>query len=109
MDSETMKRDRALCFRMLADPTRLGIIDILANSEATVTEIAEMFKDQVGKAAVSMSLAKLRDGGFVDYRVISTESEPFKRSHRYYLTGNGRKLAGVSSHLLEQNFDRFNI
>lgn len=53
-------------FRMLADPTRLHILAILADTEADVTVLTEACG--VSRTAVSQHLAKLRFTGLVDTR-----------------------------------------
>ncbi|MGN2638988.1 ArsR/SmtB family transcription factor [Nocardia takedensis] len=53
-------------FRMLADPTRLHILAILADTEADVTALTEACG--VSRTAVSQHLAKLRFTGLVHTR-----------------------------------------
>lgn len=53
-------------FRMLADPTRLHILAILAETEADVTALTEACG--VSRTAVSQHLAKLRFTGLVETR-----------------------------------------
>ena len=53
-------------FRMLADPTRLHILALLADAEADVTALTEACG--VSRTAVSQHLAKLRFTGLVDTR-----------------------------------------
>ncbi|MGW4364083.1 ArsR/SmtB family transcription factor [Nocardia takedensis] len=53
-------------FRMLADPTRLHILAILADAEADVTALTEACG--VSRTAVSQHLAKLRFTGLVETR-----------------------------------------
>ena len=53
-------------FRMLADPTRLHILAILADTEADVTALTEACG--VSRTAVSQHLAKLRFTGLVETR-----------------------------------------
>lgn len=53
-------------FRMLADPTRLHILWILAEAEADVTALTEACG--ASRTAVSQHLAKLRFTGLVDTR-----------------------------------------
>ncbi|MEV6325619.1 metalloregulator ArsR/SmtB family transcription factor [Nocardia sp. NPDC051787] len=53
-------------FRMLADPTRLHILWILAGAEADVTALTEACG--ASRTAVSQHLAKLRFTGLVDTR-----------------------------------------
>ncbi|WP_406278169.1 metalloregulator ArsR/SmtB family transcription factor [Nocardia sp. NBC_00881] len=53
-------------FRMLADPTRLHILWILAQNEADVTALTDSCG--ASRTAVSQHLAKLRFTGLVDTR-----------------------------------------
>ena len=53
-------------FRMLADPTRLHILAVLADTEADVTTLTEACG--VSRTAVSQHLAKLRFTGLVETR-----------------------------------------
>lgn len=53
-------------FRMLADPTRLHILAILADAETDVTALTEACR--ASRTAVSQHLAKLRLAGLVDTR-----------------------------------------
>ncbi|RJO73857.1 transcriptional regulator [Nocardia panacis] len=53
-------------FRMLADPTRLHILWLLAESESDVTALTEACG--ASRTAVSQHLAKLRFTGLVDTR-----------------------------------------
>lgn len=53
-------------FRMLADPTRLHILCLLAEGEADVTALTDAC--EVSRTAVSQHLAKLRLTGLVDTR-----------------------------------------
>jgi DNA-binding transcriptional ArsR family regulator len=61
-------------FAALADPTRRLLLERLAASERTVTELADGFA--MSQAAISQHLRSLRDAGLVEVR-------PDGR-HRYY-------------------------
>lgn len=52
-----------LGFRALADPTRRGILRILAREDLTIAEVAENF--QMTRAAVKKHLTMLSDGGLI--------------------------------------------
>ena len=51
-------------FRALADPTRRGILELLARRDLTAGEIAEEFP--IAFASVSRHLALLKEAGLVD-------------------------------------------
>lgn len=53
-------------FRVLADPTRLEIVNVLRNGEATVSELIE--RTHAGQANVSRHLQFLHRLGFVSRR-----------------------------------------
>lgn len=64
--------DRVALFKALSSPTRLKIVDILANGERCACELPEM----VGKSqpAVSLQLKKLVDLGVLKNRRMGTKS-----------------------------------
>lgn len=66
--------DAVAVFRAIADPTRRAVLDMLARSERTASEIAEPF--DMSMAAVSQHLKVLLDADLV--RV-----EPQGRERRY--------------------------
>jgi DNA-binding transcriptional ArsR family regulator len=53
-------------FKVLGDPTRLKIINALANQELCVCDISELLK--MTQSAISHQLRKLRDLNLVKYR-----------------------------------------
>lgn len=66
---QAMNLDAA--FSALADPTRRAILARLANSEATVTELAQPF--EMTQPAISQHLKVLEDAGLVSRRVDGTK------------------------------------
>jgi DNA-binding transcriptional ArsR family regulator len=53
-------------FRAVADPTRRGVLDLLRESDRSVSELAEPFK--LTQPAVSQHLRVLRVAGLVDVK-----------------------------------------
>ena len=62
-------------FRALADPTRRAIIDMLAEGDRPISDIAAAF--DMTRPAVAKHLAILREGG-----VIAVEKQGRERIHR---------------------------
>jgi len=58
------RTDAAAVFRAIADPTRRAVLDILARSDRTASEIAEPF--EMSQAAVSQHLKVLLEAGLVE-------------------------------------------
>lgn len=54
-------------FRALADPTRRNILQLLAQNDMTIAEVAENF--QMTRAAVKKHLTVLKDGGLISVQV----------------------------------------
>lgn len=63
----TMMRTEQMGFRALADPTRRGILRLLAQTDMTISEVAENF--QMTRAAVKKHLTILNDGNLISVRV----------------------------------------
>ena len=69
-------------FQMLADPTRLKIVEILREGERPVNDIVR--RVEIDQSGVSRHLRILHDGGFVrvrpagQKRLYSLRSEPFQ-------------------------------
>jgi DNA-binding transcriptional ArsR family regulator len=82
--TKTSQHAAADAFTAIAHPVRRRILDVLADSEATVTDIARPF--DMSRPAVSQHLRILLDVGLVDV----TRSG---REQRYRLTG--QPLAAV--------------
>ncbi len=61
-----MPDQEQLCFRALADPTRRGILRMLAQREMTIAEVADNF--EMTRAAVKKHLLVLSDGGLIAVR-----------------------------------------
>ncbi|MFW6063911.1 MAG: ArsR/SmtB family transcription factor, partial [Chloroflexota bacterium] len=76
-------------FAALANPTRRGLLDRLAQGEATVGELAEPFK--MSLAAVSKHLHVLEEAGLVQRRVVGRE---------HHLSLEGAPIADVAAWLL---------
>ena len=55
------------CFRALADPTRRNILQLLANGEMTIAEVADNF--QMTRAAVKKHLTILEEGDLITVQV----------------------------------------
>jgi DNA-binding transcriptional ArsR family regulator len=93
-------------FEILADPTRRRVLDLLLESERTVTELVDAL--DMAQPAVSKQLRVLRDAGLVDARVdaqrrvYSLRAEPLAeidawlRPYRRFWRG---KLAALQRHL----------
>ncbi|MEH6648192.1 ArsR/SmtB family transcription factor [Sulfitobacter sp.] len=54
-------------FRALADPTRRSILQLLANNDMTIAEVAENF--QMTRAAVKKHLTILNEGNLISIQV----------------------------------------
>jgi DNA-binding transcriptional ArsR family regulator len=52
-----------MAFRALADPTRRSILQLLANNDMTIAEVAENF--QMTRPAVKKHLTILNEGGLI--------------------------------------------
>jgi DNA-binding transcriptional ArsR family regulator len=61
-----MQRDLSLVFAALGDPTRLAIIQRLADGEASVQELAEPFN--ISGPAISRHLKVLQQAGLISRR-----------------------------------------
>ncbi len=59
-------RKLAATFKILGDPTRLKIINVLARDELCVCDISELL--EMSQSAISHQLKKLRDLDLVKYR-----------------------------------------
>ncbi len=75
-------------FEALADPTRRRILEILAEGEQTVSEIARQFT--ITQPAVSQQLRTLLDAGLVSVR---------REAQRRIYTIDGRGLAEIDAWL----------
>ncbi|KXS40511.1 MULTISPECIES: ArsR/SmtB family transcription factor [unclassified Candidatus Frackibacter] len=64
--SEDIIQKLAATFKVLGDPTRIKIINILANKELCVCDISELL--DMTQSAISHQLRKLRDLNLVKYR-----------------------------------------
>ncbi|SJZ83592.1 ArsR/SmtB family transcription factor [Selenihalanaerobacter shriftii] len=64
--SEDIIQQLAATFKVLGDPTRIKIINILANKELCVCDISELLG--MTQSAISHQLRKLRDSNLVKYR-----------------------------------------
>ena len=58
-----MTSPEQLGFRALADPTRRGILHLLAHQDMTIAEVADNF--DMTRAAVKKHLTVLSDGGLI--------------------------------------------
>ena len=58
-------------FRVIADPTRRAMIDLLRERERSASELAAPFA--MSRAAASQHLALLLDAGFVDVRAVGRQ------------------------------------
>ena len=56
-----------MAFRALADPTRRNILQLLANNNMTIAEVAENF--QMTRAAVKKHLTILQEGNLISVQV----------------------------------------
>ena len=63
-----MLQSEQLGFRALADPTRRGILHLLASQDMTIAEVAENF--QMTRAAVKKHLCVLEEGDLIATRSI---------------------------------------
>ncbi len=63
-----MLQPEQLGFRALADPTRRGILHLLASQDMTIAEVAENF--QMTRAAVKKHLSVLEEGDLIATRII---------------------------------------
>ncbi len=63
-----MLQSEQLGFRALADPTRRGILHLLASQDMTIAEVAENF--QMTRAAVKKHLSVLEEGDLIATRII---------------------------------------
>ena len=74
--------DLSTTFAALADPVRLGILDLLASGEATVTELAAPF--EISLPAISRHLKVLERAGLISrgraaqWRPCRIESKPLQ-------------------------------
>ena len=74
-------------FEILADPTRRGIIELLAQRERSVGELIERFT--LTQPAISRQLRLLREAGLVSVRpdgqrrLYSLRTEPLEEMHRW--------------------------
>jgi len=68
------------CFRALADPTRRGIVRILAGSDMSIGQLTSQF--DMTRAAVKKHLTILSDGG-----LISVETRGRERINHLELAG----------------------
>ena len=64
--SDEQIADMATMFKMMADPTRLRIINTLMGSELCVRDLAELM--QMSQSAVSHQLAALRNSRLIKFR-----------------------------------------
>ena len=62
-----MNADEQLGFRALADPTRRGILRLLATDEMTIAQVADNF--DMTRAAVKKHLTILHEGDLISVRV----------------------------------------
>ena len=62
----TSQSAEQLGFRALADPTRRSILQLLANSDMTIAEVADNF--QMTRAAVKKHLTILNEGDLINIR-----------------------------------------
>ncbi|WP_027340569.1 ArsR/SmtB family transcription factor [Halonatronum saccharophilum] len=65
LEDNTIKR-LAATFKVLGDPTRIRIINALANRELCVCDISELL--DMSQSAISHQLRRLRDLNLVKYR-----------------------------------------
>ncbi|GAB6098215.1 metalloregulator ArsR/SmtB family transcription factor [Halanaerocella petrolearia] len=65
LSEETIKQ-LAATFKVLSDPTRIKIINALANKELCVCDISEIL--DMSQSAISHQLRKMRDLNLVKYR-----------------------------------------
>ena len=66
--SEDIVKKLATTFKVLGDPTRIRIINALANKELCVCDISELL--DMSQSAISHQLRKLRDLNLVKYRKV---------------------------------------
>lgn len=94
-DSSARARTEAIARRLraVADPTRLAILDHLAQGGASVTEIARTFS--LSQPTVSSHIRKLRDAGLVVAERMGTRLEV--RVKLDEITALGHDLAGLGS------------
>ena len=64
--SEEQIADMATLFKMMSDPTRLRIINMLLISELCVHDLAELM--QMSQSAISHQLAALRNSRLIKFR-----------------------------------------
>nr|WP_245547449.1 metalloregulator ArsR/SmtB family transcription factor [Halobacteroides halobius] len=64
--SKNVVKNLAATFKVLSDPTRIRIINVLANKELCVCDICELL--DMSQSAISHQLRKLRDMNLVKYR-----------------------------------------
>lgn len=75
-------------FRALADPTRRGILHLLAEQDLTIAEVAENF--QMTRAAVKKHLTVLQEGDLITTRsdgrtrVNALNPDGLKRIHDWF-------------------------
>ncbi len=77
-----MNGNQQMGFRALADPTRRSILQLLANDDMTIAEVAENF--QMTRAAVKKHLTILNEGNLISVQVDG-------RSRRNSLNADGLK------------------
>jgi ArsR family transcriptional regulator len=95
--------------RLLGDPTRVRLLSLLAEEEATVAELTEV--THLAQSRVSTHLGKLREAGLVRDRRAGTSS--YYRVARKGMPAEARRLwevvrATASDPLLEQDAARLN-
>jgi DNA-binding transcriptional ArsR family regulator len=97
-------------FAGLADPTRLRIVELLAqHGELPAGEIATHFEADMTRAGVSRHLRHLEDAGFVlvrldaQRRLYRLNPEPFAEMDRWL--GQYRKLWGAKFRALRRHLE----
>ena len=99
-------------FSALSDPTRRAILERLAAGEASVTELAEPFSDEMSLPAISKHLRVLREAGFVEStvdaqrRLYRLKPEPFQELDAWL--ARFRRFWSEHVDALERHLDRMN-
>ena len=98
--------ERQATFRALADPTRRGLVDLLAVGERSVMELVGNF--QVSQPAISQHLGVLREAGLVTERragrrrLYRLRAQPLRDVYDWvghYQRFWDRRLAALGEHL----------
>lgn len=88
-----MKRNdrKAATFRALGHPTRLNVLDKLADGPASPVDYTHTTKSQESLGTVSHHFRALRQAGLIE--VASTEQRRGALKHSYRLTNHGQQVS----------------